>query len=120
MASTPEGKVKKMVGRVLEEFSERVWVGDFHVVTLYQFWPVPSGFGASSLDCIVCYYGRAIYIETKAPGKKPTPRQQLTIAEVRGAGGSVLVIDGEAGCNLLRQQLLLIRNEHADDSQRQT
>jgi hypothetical protein len=33
-------------------------------------------------------------IETKAPGEKPTVRQQRTIDSIRKAGGTVFVIDG--------------------------
>ena len=114
--STPEAKVKKMVKDVLADLSETVDVvssaGEDMVLTvptLYQFWPVPSGFGASSLDCIVCYCGVYITIETKAPGKTPTPRQELTIAQAKGAGGLVFVIDGPQGCEELRRALTLIR-----------
>jgi hypothetical protein len=114
--STPEAKVKKMVKDVLAEFSEPVQVVSaagtdmvLEVATLKQYWPVPAGFGASDLDCIVCYYGVYITIETKAPGKHPTPRQELTIAQAKGARGLVFVIDGPQGCEELRRALTLIR-----------
>lgn len=109
--STPEAKVKKMVRDVLNDFRKIVECSGYHVDNLYQFWPVPSGFGASSLDVIVTYYGRAIYIETKAPGKKPTPRQELTIAETKAAGAIVLVIDSEQGCHELRVILQKIKDD---------
>jgi hypothetical protein len=108
MAGTPEGKIKKMVRDVLAEFVE--YDTGMDVAKIKQYWPVPSGFGASDLDCIVCYYGQYIAIETKAPGKKPTPRQKLTIAETRGAGGAVFVIDGEQGCFELRVALQRIKD----------
>lgn len=128
MAVTPEGKIKKLVNKVLDEFAETIPVtisgydtGDelsimdaFATKTLYRYWPVPAGYGASSLDCIVVYYGLAIAIETKAPGKRPTPRQKLTIAEIKSAGGIVLVIDSEEGCEQLRSALNLIRLSHAN------
>lgn len=113
---TPENKVKKMVRAVLAEFSEFNHVAGFGVTTPKQFWPVPSGFGASDLDCIVCYYGVYIAIETKAPGKHPTTRQELTIAETKGAGGLVFVIDGEEGCERLRSALTLIKFSNANNS----
>lgn len=97
---TPENKVKAMVRKVLAEFAE-FDVG-MNVQNLKQFWPVPSGFGASDLDVICCYYGHYFAIETKASGKLPTPRQKLTIAETRAAGGAAFVIDGEQGCHELR------------------
>lgn len=115
MASTPEGKVKKMVRAVLEEFGGESVNDDYVVHRLKQYWPVPAGYGASDLDCIVCYYGRTIAIETKAPGKRPTPRQQLTIAQYKGAGGMVFVIDGEIGCHELRVALQGIKD--ANDRQ---
>ncbi len=108
--STPEGKVKKQVRALLAEFSEQINVGDFIVETLKQYWPVPSGFGASDLDCIVCYYGKYIAIETKAPRKNPTPRQGLTIAETKGAGGMVFVIRDEIGLHELRVTLQGIKD----------
>jgi len=123
MAGTPEGKVKKMVRDVLREFDEQKVVTynghDYVVGTLKQFWPVPSGFGASDIDCIVCYYGRYISIEVKAPGKKPQPRQEMTLAETIGAGGVDMVIDGEFGCDVLRTMLTHIRNSDADYRKRQ-
>ena len=118
MASTPEGTVKKAIKDVLDEFNEKRIVSyngtNYHVGTLKQFWPVPSGYGASDIDCIVCYYGQYISIEAKAPGKKPKPRQELTIAESIGADGLVFVIDGEIGLNELRGTLSHIRLTHAD------
>ena len=101
MAVTPEGKIKKLVNKVLDEF-----VGpDLSQPELYRYWPVPSGFGKSSLDCIVCYRGRFIAIETKTPGKKPTPRQELCIEEMKCAWADVFVIDSKAGCDELRALL---------------
>lgn len=109
MAVTPEGKIKKLVKGVLAEFSETIQQDGFSVKTLKQYWPVPSGFGASDLDCIVCYMGYYIAIETKAPGKKPTPRQELTIAETQGASGIVVIVDDEEGVQWLRQILQYIK-----------
>jgi hypothetical protein len=117
MAVTPEGKIKSMVVRTLAQFEASARdVGGFVVSDMYTFWPVPSGFGASSIDCLVCFRGVFIGIETKAPGKKPTPRQKLTIAEIEGSGGKVFVIDGEDGCKALKTFLhqLVFRTKNAD------
>lgn len=114
MAVTPEGKIKKMVRNVLAEFSEMHNVDGFVVATIKQYWPVPTGFGASDIDCIVCYYGRYISIETKAPGKKPTPRQKLTLAETKSAGGMALVIANEKDVHDLRVLLQGIKDAHAN------
>jgi len=106
MAVTPEGKIKRMVQKVLAEFFDDNLTG----AGLYSYWPVPTGFGASSLDCIVCYRGHFIAIETKAPGKKPTPRQELTIAQIQHGGGMVFVIDSEVGVHELRVVLQRLKD----------
>lgn len=80
---TPEGKVKKQVKALLSTYKD-----------LYQEWPVPGGYGKSGLDAHCCYRGRYFAIETKAPGKKLTPRQELAAAYINQAGGAVFVIDG--------------------------
>jgi hypothetical protein len=81
--STPEGKVKEQVKRVLKKRG------------VYWHCPVQNGMGAPSLDFICCFRGNFVAIETKAPGKKPTPRQLLTIADIEASGGKVFVIDGD-------------------------
>lgn len=65
---TPEGKVKVKVKNLLNAYGT------------YHFWPVQTGMGARTLDCLGCHNGRAFAIETKAPGKKMTA-QQAAIAE---------------------------------------
>jgi hypothetical protein len=82
--STPEGKVKRKVSALLKSYS-----GLFYTM------PVPSGFGESTLDYLGCYRGLFFAVETKAPGGKPTPRQETTIATMRAAGATVFVIDGD-------------------------
>lgn len=42
-------------------------------------------------DLIVCYKGYFIGIEAKMPGNKPSRRQELVHAWLRGAGGIVVV-----------------------------
>ena len=105
MASTPEGKVKDKVKRLLAKYGA------------YQFWPVQTGYGAPTLDCLACYKGYFIGIETKAPGKHPTPRQQLTMEDMVKAGGRVLVIgeriekDGTySGLGELEAWLLMLKD----------
>lgn len=83
---TPESKVKLQVKRLLDKYKAR-----------YEFWPVPSGYGASSLDCIICYRGMFAAVETKRPGGKPTNRQKMVIRQIADAGGAVFVVDGENG-----------------------
>jgi hypothetical protein len=43
-------------------------------------------------DLLVCWRGRFIGLEVKQPGKKPTPRQEHVLREVRRAGGVVEVV----------------------------
>lgn len=80
---TPEGKVKDAVKLLLKKHN------------VYWHCVVQNGMGAPSLDFICCHCGKYLAIETKAPGKKPTPRQELTIQAIRDAGGAVFVIDGD-------------------------
>lgn len=86
--STPEGKIKDMVRRGLNKLS--------HV---YRFMPVQNGMGAPSLDFLLCAGGWFIAIETKTKGKKPTPRQETTIAEIEEAHGLVFVVDDQESCD---------------------
>lgn len=121
MGRTPEAIVKDEVKKIIREFTEQVPITSpiFTPDAIKAFWPVQNGMGSPSLDCLICYRGLFIAIETKAPGKKPTPRQETTIAEYRAAGAIVLVIDGEKGYEELRQALNLIKWSHANDRQQQ-
>lgn len=84
MRNTPEGNVKRKVSGLLKA-----------TPGVYYHMPVPGGYGDSTLDYIGCYLGRFFAVETKAPGKKPTPRQLQTIAAIERSGGKVFVIDGD-------------------------
>lgn len=79
---TPEGKVKNRVKALLKQYEPRLW----------QHWPVQAGYGKPCLDCHGTFDGFSFAIETKAPGKKPTPRQQATIDDLLEAGCPVFVI----------------------------
>jgi hypothetical protein len=87
---TPEGKIKRAVKKVLAKYPDA-----------YVFMPVVSGFGRGSLDYLICFHGKFIAVETKAPGKKPTPRQRQMIAQIERTDGQVLVIDTEKGAQEL-------------------
>lgn len=80
---TPEGKIKAAVSKVIKNYGSDI----------YKFMPVPSGFGPSSLDYILCIRGKFVAVETKKPGGKVTPRQGMTIRTIVDAGGKVFVID---------------------------
>lgn len=57
--------------------------------------PVQNGMGAPALDYHGTHRGFAFVIETKAPGKSPTPRQINTIRKAHAAGTSCFMIDGD-------------------------
>ena len=82
--ATPESRVKAKVTKILKEYKS----------DLYYEMPVPGGFGKSGLDYTGCIAGYFFAVETKAPGGKPTSRQNQTIAAMRRAGAQVFVIDG--------------------------
>jgi hypothetical protein len=81
---TPEGEVKKELRELLDTYEK-----------IYIFNPVPSGYGKSSLDTLICFRGRFIAVEAKKPGKEPTPRQRFTTREILAAGGRVFRFDGD-------------------------
>lgn len=99
---TPEGKVKAAVKAELDAYPRH-----------YREMPVPSGFGKSGLDFTVCFYGFFLAIETKAPGKVPTPRQENTIRDIRAAGGRALVVDSIEKCKGELREFLARLAEHA-------
>ena len=84
MAMTPEGRVKAQIKKYLHGHPARPW----------YFMPVPGGYGTNGVpDFIVCYGGRFIAIETKAPGKErnTTPLQDMQINNIRRARGTAIV-----------------------------
>ena len=81
MASTPEGKVKAKVKRRLAEAGA------------YAFWPVQTGMGSRTLDCLGSHRGRAFAIETKAEGKALTEQQEWIRQRIQLSGGKVFVIN---------------------------
>ena len=91
---TPEGKVKKRVKHVLNSFEN-----------VYFEMPVPTGYGKSGLDFSCCVNGKALFIETKAPGEEPTPRQRETIIKQLAAGAAVFIVSDERGYKALSDWL---------------
>ena len=90
---TEEGRLKDQVKRYLRQLNA------------YYHMPVPSGYGRQTVDFLCCipqYHnggriGRFLAIETKAPGKKPTPRQEQCLREVQEAGGVAFYCDTYEG-----------------------
>ena len=80
---TPEGKVKHEVNKQLKK-----------IARLWKFMPVQSGRGRPALDYLLCINGYFVSVETKAPGKKLTSRQEHTKAELEAAGAKVFIVDG--------------------------
>jgi hypothetical protein len=95
VSMTPEGKIKAKVKRALNSLSR-----------CYSFMPVQMGMGAATLDYLCCINGHFVAIETKAPGKYLTPRQQLTSDTIKAAGGEVFVVYDN---NSLEEMIYLIR-----------
>ena len=84
---TPEGRVKAGIRAALK------------AVGAYQFWPVQTGYGSSTLDCLACVpllgEGHFLGIEVKrADGPaRPTLRQRLAMEAIRAAGGRAVCIN---------------------------
>ncbi len=71
----------------------------------YRFMPVQSGYGSPALDYLLCYKGRFVAIETKAPGKKLTSLQESTKASMEAAGALVLVVDDDESLEAARRRM---------------
>lgn len=96
MSRTPEGVVKDQVKKLLKQYGA------------YWHCPVLNGMGAPSLDFVCCHNGWYFAIETKAPKQKPTPRQLVTMQEMRAAGGFVFVVSCDEELDVLEVYLQMI------------
>jgi hypothetical protein len=80
----------------------RAYLGE---IGAYQYWPVPMGYGAATIDVLVCYKGRFYGIETKRPKvTKATVRQASVLREIAEAGGGVCV-ENSPGLEAVRDLL---------------
>jgi hypothetical protein len=95
--TTPEGRIKDRVKKALNKLGA------------YYFMPVQRGLGASSLDFICCYEGRFFAIETKVPGKKLSPRQEVVAAAMVHAGAIVMVVRDATN---IKYMIKLLKSEH--------
>jgi hypothetical protein len=95
---TPEAKVKAGIRAVLRR----------HEPHVYDYMPVPGGYGRSALDYIGCCCGMFFAIEAKRRGKVPTPRQETTIEAMELAGARVFIIDGPDGMGELDRWLTTV------------
>lgn len=80
---TPEGKVKSDLKKLFVRYGA-IW----HM-------PVQNGMGSPTLDFHVWVGPFGCMVETKAPGGKPTARQQITINIAKAAGVPAFVCDGD-------------------------
>lgn len=88
--ATPEGKVKKQVRKLLDDYNRESG-------GLWYNMPVPYGYGKPSLDFAIVFKGRAIFVETKAPGEWLTPLQRQTAVSLLNAGAKVFVVSRADG-----------------------
>ena len=100
MATTPEGKVKTKVKKILDQY------GALH------FSPMGTGYGVSGVSDIICLYrGRFIAIECKADEKKlPTALQLKFLGQVQAWGGIGLVIHNK-NIDLLQDTMDILGEE---------
>jgi hypothetical protein len=89
---TEEGKTKAKIKEVL----------DSHGESIYTYMPVPSGYGATTIDYLICADGLFVGIEAKKPGGKPTTRQEGVLERITQAGGTTFVIDDDEGVRALQ------------------
>lgn len=93
MASTPEAKIKAAVKKWLA--AQGFWAAGGkrpEDVSGWYYMPVSNGMGVHGVPDFVCICnGRALFIETKAPGGKCTENQIRRHEEIRAAGGCVIV-----------------------------
>ena len=67
----------------------------------YAFWPVQTGRGARTLDCLFCVDSLFFAVETKRPGADLTEIQKDISEEIWRAGGVVYKVDGAVSCILM-------------------
>lgn len=82
MATTPEGKVKAQVKKILDEHD------------VYYFMPVTGGYGKSGVpDIIACFKSHFIGIECKTVGNTTTALQDKHLKAIKEHGGVALVVN---------------------------
>lgn len=90
---TPEGLIKRALKKYLTE------------IGAYYYMPVPVGYGAPTIDFLVCHKGKFYGIETKREGVgKPTPRQAHVLNEIVAHGGGAWV-ENSLGLEETRRRL---------------
>lgn len=103
---TPEGKVKSDCKKLLD------------AIGAYHFWPVQTGYGAATIDVLVCWRGVFFGFEMKRPDEKGlargklTKRQEMTLQKIKAAGGEIAIIKSAAQ---MAAHLGLSENEQMTD-----
>jgi hypothetical protein len=92
---TPEGRIKNKIKRLIDEFGE----------SIYSYMVVPSGYGKTTIDYLLCVDGLFVAIEAKKPGAEPTERQKGVLEDIRRAGGSTFVVNDDESLTVLEQFL---------------
>jgi hypothetical protein len=83
MTTTPEGKVKAKVHKILDLYTP-VW----YVM------PVMGGYGAIGIpDFLCCVNGMLLGIECKAGKNKLTPMQEAIRVKILAAGGEYMMVN---------------------------
>lgn len=99
MASTPEGKVKTAVKKVLDELH------------IYHFSPFMAGMGRAGIpDIICCVNGRFVGIECKAGANVTTALQNRELAAIHAAGGFAFVAR-ETNIDELKERLMWLKTK---------
>lgn len=63
-----------------------------HILGAYQYWPVPMGYGAKTIDCFFCYRGLFFAVECKRSSvDEPTAYQAEVLRQVAAAQGGTCV-----------------------------
>lgn len=94
MATTPEGKIKVKLDKMLKSYGKEVW--------FYN--PQAGAFGKAGIpDKILCVNGKFIGVECKADrNKKPTALQLQCMEKIEEAGGVCFVVYDNETINHVR------------------
>lgn len=95
MATTPEGRIKRKLDKVLK--AEGVW--------FYS--PQAGPFGVAGIpDRVACVYGHFVGIECKADKtKKPTALQMKCMRDIEAAGGKCFVAYDDETIETVREYI---------------
>lgn len=85
-----------------EEAVKRAVKAYLKSIGAWWYMPVTMGYGATTIDFLVCHKGRFYGVETKREGVKTvTPRQSCCMREIAEAGGGVC-LENSTGCETVR------------------